>query len=501
MSMTKRCPGCCGAKQVLPIASFSERSRGGHESRCKRCRAAAQKLRDDAATARRAEADAELLREQEARARRIASDTDPLRLEDFDDEYDVGVGNVDSKAARRASSRASREKRQEFNAEMGSHAEDLKRAAASAPSRGGDVLSVMSDRSGSYIAKLAEQERRFQNRRLARTISLAQASEALNLQAYKQIAAEFFGSKIRATGCATRAPRKPAKRTVCLLLSDLHIGAELSSLDEPMPFGAIEEARRLEYVMRETIDYKPQHRGNSKLALLWNGDVIEGQLLHQLGAGAPLAEQKAAFWSYSRQMMAEFSHAFEEVEVHWQSGNHGRDKVRHPGRATWRKWDGHEFELGWALREMCRDLRNVTWNQPLHAVSKVNLHGATLCLTHADTEIKLGHPDKAYDRNARELAKINEAEIHGCRFDAFAFGHFHTGRVQYSHVPIVWNPALIPPNGHARSEGYVGEPCGQMLWEAVEGHPVGDVRMLKVDHRTDRDERLGTIIKPFRFPA
>lgn len=502
VSGTKTCSNPSCAKR-LPLAEFPRNAskKDGHENRCKTCHAAAQKKRDDAAQVKKDELAAKVLREAEARARRLNSDHEPLRVEDFDDEYDVSVGNVDTKAARKASAQASREKRQEFNAEMGAHADNLKQAAATAHERGGDVLSGMTGRSGSYIGKLAEQEHRFQNRRLARTISLAQASEQLNLQQMKMVARELFSSKIQAVGYAKKKPSKPMKRSAVLLLSDLHIGAELSSLDEPMPFRAIEEARRLEYVMRQAIDYKPQYRENTKLVVLWNGDVIEGQLMHQLGAGAPLAEQKAAMWMYGRQMMAEFSATFPEVEVHWQSGNHGRDKVRHPGRATWRKWDGHEFEIGFALQQMCSDLKNVTWNQPFRAVSAINLHGSILGLTHGDTEVKVGHPDSAAERNARQLDKVNATRVHGVEFDAWAFGHFHTPRYHCGHIRTIWNGALVPPNGHARSEGYIGDPCGQYLWEAVEGHPIGDVRFLEVGPFVDRDERLGHIIKPFRFEA
>lgn len=452
-------------------------------------------------TARADGADLEAIAAAEARARRMMSDHEPLRVEDLDSEYDVGVGNVHTPQAKKASAQASREKRQEFNARMAENTETLKRAAATAHQRGGDVLSAMSGDAGDYIGGLAEQERRFSNRRLARTISLAQANEALALQSLKQVAAQFFRDKVTATGFGTRVPEKPSKRSTVLLLSDLHLGAELSSLDEPMPFRAIEEARRLEYVMRETIDYKPHYRKDSELVLLIIGDIIEGQLGHQLGAGAPLAEQKAIAWMYLRRMIAEFSRAFPRVRVVCQPGNHGRDKQRHPGRATWRKWDGHEFEVYWALREMCSALRNVTFDIPFRAVSIVDLHGQNLLTTHADTEIELGHPDSAAEKNARALDRLNSTRLFGCEFAAGAFGHYHSGRVVYGNVTQVWNGALVPPNGHARASGYIGEATGQFLFESVPGHIVGDVRFLGVGPAQDRDERLGKIIEPFRFPT
>ncbi len=489
---TKYCSVCKELKYLTDYPRNVSKS-DGVESCCKVCH-----------NKRNAEYKAEKKREAEelrfasyqaAQSKRLASDHESLRAEDFD----VGVGNVPRNSAE--ARKAAAEKRQEFNAEMAHHATVLKQAANTAPQNGGDILSSMDERSGGYIGKLLEQEKRFQNRRLARTISLSQAAEALNLQHMKLVAEQFFSSKIQATGFATKKPNKAAKRSVCLLLSDWHIGAELSSLDEPMPFRALQEARRIEYLLRETIDYKPQYRSTTKLVLLINGDMMEGQLLHQLGAGAPLAEQKAAVWMYLRALIAELSAAFQEVEVHFQPGNHGRDKVRHPGRATWRKWDGHEFEVGFALEQMCKGLLNVTWHQPFKAVSIVNLHGSNLGLTHGDTEVKMGHPDKASEQNARQLDRINATRIWGVEFAAWAFGHFHTGRYHAGGIPTIWNGALVPPNGHARSEGYIGDPCCQFLWESVEGFPIGDVRVLRLDSSVDNDDKLGQIIKPFRFPT
>ncbi len=440
-----------------------------------------------------------IIQEEEARAKRLASDHDALKPEDLAGEYDVGVGNVPGQG--HVSAEASRNKRQEFNESMGNNAEALKRAAIKSSKGEGSVLDNMPGDSGSYIGKLAEQERRFGNRRLARTISLAQAGEALALQHFKLVADQCFRDKVVPTGYATRKPSTTAKRSVVIHLSDLHLGAELSAIDEPIPFRAVEEARRLEYVMRQTIDYKPQYRKNSECVLLLNGDLIEGQLMHQIGAGAPLTEQKAIFWHLMSRFVGELARAFPSVRVECQPGNHGRDKVRHPGRATWRKWDGHEFELYYALSLMCSGLKNVRWSIPFRAVSAIDLHGSILGMSHGDTEIKLGPPDTAAKNNARELDRINSTRLHGVEFDAWAFGHFHMPRYVPGKPRVIYNGALIPPNGHARASGYIGEPCGMFLWEAVEHYPIGDVRFIEVGPAQDRDERLGTILTPFRFPV
>lgn len=436
------------------------------------------------------------------RARRVASDFDALKPEDFsaDSEFDVGVGNSRAKDAGRLSAQASREKRQEFNAHMGEFATAMRDAAVDASRTGASISTIMPAEHAAYIANLAEQERRFGNRRWARSIAIAEAHEQLSREAMIWVADNYFRDKVEPTGYARfPRPETPAKRTVCVLLSDLHFGSELDSLDEPVSYRAIEEARRFEYVLRQVLDYKPQYREQTRLVILLNGDLIEGLLMHDLRSGSPLAEQKAIFWAYAAPFIAYCAQQYPEVLVVCQSGNHGRDKMRHPGRATARKWDGHEFEMYVALQRMCAPLKNVQWQIDFRAVSIVDLHGSTLGLTHADTEIKLGDPDTKSTDNGRILDRINSTRLYGVEFDVWAFGHYHKGRYVARSPRVVWNAALVPPNGYARGAGYIGEACGQFLWESVEGHPVGDVRFIEVGRSQDEDERLGKLIEPFRF--
>lgn len=476
----KRCSKC-KQNRAKPAFSPDPSKKDGLKSQCKECRAAKQSEREAKSNERH---DAET----EAQLGRIESDYAALRAEDFD----VSVGNTAETPAQRAErSQAARQKRQEFNANMGRTAEAL---------RGSDGKpDNMPAELGTYVANLAEQERRFGNRRLARSISLAQAHEALALRQFKAAAAEYLSGKITPTGYARKKPGGPAKRSVCLLLSDLHLGSELSALDNPVPFRAVEESRRLEYLLRQLLDYKPQYRAQSEAVLLLNGDLIEGLLQHDFRDGAPLTEQKVIFWRYFAPFIGYVAQQYPNVRVVCQPGNHGRDKVRHPGRATSAKWDGHETSMYFALEQMCSSLKNVTFQIDFRAVSVIDLHGAKLGMTHGDTEVKIGDPDTKALQNGSVLDRINSTNLYGEQFSAWCFGHYHKPRYQPRSPRVVYNGALVPPNGYARSAGYIGEPCGQFLWEAVEGYPVGDIRFVEVGVSQDHDERLGSLIPPFRF--
>jgi hypothetical protein len=502
----RTCAGCTTEKPLEEFRKDASRPLGRHTT-CIECynrrgrdKAAAKLIRE---TERAAQALAKEQAELAARERRLASNHAALRPEDFA----TGVANDDPSdpKVRKLSRQASAEKRQEFSQRMADHMVNTREAAVRAARDGGDVLDNMPVATGGYVGELAEQERRFGNRRLARSLSLTAANEELSRRMFIDTARQYFAGKIVPAGYARKPHSAPIKRTVCCMLSDLHIGADLSPVDNPVPFGAVEEARRLEYVLRQVIDYKPQYRSNSELLLAFNGDGIEGLLLHDLRDGSPLAEQQAAFLSYMMSFIGACSAAFPRVRMVWQAGNHGRNKLRHPGRATSSKWDGLEWALGFTLQMATANLKNVAWATDARGVlnrkpySAVDLHGAYVGFTHADTEIKLGHPDTKADSNFKILQGINSSRRYGVEFAGWGFGHYHTGRHQLGDgMRILWNPALIPPNGHARSMDYGGS-CGQFVWEAVEGHPIGDVRLCEVGPAQDRDERLGGIIKPFRF--
>jgi hypothetical protein len=474
-------------KDEAVVEEFSAAARGRiakQERDSEKARIEAEKLRASAA----------------ARQSRLDSDFAALRADDFDsdDDFDTSVAN-DPKS-KGLSKQAAAEKRQEFSRAMGQAAVDIRRAAVADMNGDGDLIGDMTPETGSYIGKLAEQERRFGNRRLARSISLFAAGEEQARRLWSMACRQYLTGRVVPTGYAAKGPStRRLKRSVVLLLSDLHLGADLSGAENPMPFRKVEEARRLEYVMRQAIDYKPQYRSDSELVVLWNGDLIEGLLQHDFRDGAPLTEQKVVFQRHAERMMGEFARAFPKVRAFWQPGNHGRDKLRHPGRATSSKWDGHEWQMGYALMRACSALKNVTWDLPFRAICKVDLHGSTLGLTHGDTEVKLGDPDTKAKDNAQILDAINANGTYGSYFDAWAFGHFHKPRYLPRRIRTVFNGALVPPNGHARTSGYISESCGQYLWEAVEGHPIGDLRFIEVGREQDEDERLGTILEPFRF--
>jgi predicted phosphodiesterase len=480
----------CGVEKPLTDFRQAKETLDGRRGACKLCEAEQARLRrakaktrvepdplddleitvvDDKAAAKEAD-----------RKRRLESDYAPLGVDNY---------NFSDDGEQYVSGEGSRQKRQEYNDAMGNVAD----------------LLVENDpaRLGRYMAALAEDERRFMARRTARSVSLAVARDALYQRQFLQAAREYLQGKVEPSGYALDPKPYTGKRAAVLLLTDLHFGSELAARDNPNPFMALEEARCFEKVVREAAEFKHGHRENMELVVLLGGDLIEGFLAHDMRAGAPLVEQEIAFLKYMSAAFQLWAGVYQKVRVACVPGNHGRDKLRHPGRATEMKWQGIEFGLYKKLEMMCSTLPNVSWDIPMLPVATVPLPGGhKLLLHHGDTEPKMGDPDTKASQNASTLNTVNATRLYGTTYDVSACGHFHKPRLQpHKTITAVFNGALVPSNGHARAEGYVNEPCGQWLFEAVEGYPVGDARLIQVGPATCKDEALGKLIRPFRFAS
>lgn len=352
-----------------------------------------------------------------------------------------------------------------------------------------------------YISNLAEDEQRFIKRRRARSVSIGVARDLLMQRQFLALAAQQFTGRIEPSGYALKGmTERVGDRILNVHFSDLHIGAKLKAGENPNPFGAKEEARRLAWVALEAAEWKTQYRDTTTLNLYLNGDVIEGQLEHDQDDGEPLAEQELAFTIYLGKVISFLSSAFPFVRVYCQTGNHGRNKLRHEGRATTSKWNSFEWRLYKTQELMASSLKNVQFFIPKAPVCIIPLFDKHLLLTHGDTELKLADPDTKGSSYETELNRINANLTYGAHIDLLAIGHFHKGRVlTFNRAEAMVNGALVPGNGHARTSGYGPTACGQQMWESVRGHALGDYRFIRVGPDQDNNADLDRIVSPFDY--
>ncbi len=404
--------------------------------------------------------------------RRLASDHEAVKPGDLAADY--SAPNYD------------REKKQEYNEKMGQFGQFLRDSTPESTAK--------------YISLVAENEKRWLGKRLGRSHAIGAARELLFLRQFEEVATRI---QWPVYGPAPRKIHSFAKRMQTLTLSDLHIGANLPAYENPESFDFTTAGRRLASLALRTGEYKTQYRDVTSLNLCLNGDIFEGMLGWNDADNAPLAEQMVASGHFLFAIICHLAREFPVgVEIFCEPGNHGRNKLAHPGRATSSKWNSFETVLYKFLEKQCASLPNVKFHIPKMAALVIPLFDKRALMTHGDTELKLKSPSSSGGKASWDaaIAAVN-AERRYCAepIDILIAGHFHDPDVMFFKNSIgLANGALVPPNGHARTAGYAGV-CGQFLFESVPGYAFGDSRFLRLDTAQDADSSLDAIVPPFKW--
>lgn len=338
--------------------------------------------------------------------------------------------------------------------------------------------------------------------------SRKETNDAANAEAFlrrfTEVCTKVFDKKIVPTGYSAKAEPKTKKtgiqRELNLLLSDVHFGSCLDARSVPLPYGFVEEARRLAYVVQNAVEYKRQYRAETRLRLHLGGDIIQGQL-HDPRDGEPLSVQTCDAIYLLTQAVTVLAAAFPEVEIDCVSGNHDRITSRHKERATLEKWDSISTIIYYAIKQATAGLKNVKVNIPRTPYVTYSSFGSRCFGTHGDTVLNPGYPGSNINVKSMEVQidKINASLTNTEEYKLFWVGHVHTGTVVHlgNGAKLITNAALIPSDEYSISIGLFENSCGQSMWESVPGHVVGDYRFIEVNGGTDKDKSLDKIIKPF----
>lgn len=321
------------------------------------------------------------------------------------------------------------------------------------------------------------------------------------LETTEKFAARVFSGRVIPNKNLFNGSKYKHNRIVNVVLSDLHIGSDLKkSKTGALDFGTLEESRRLAAVVKEIINYKPQYRKETELELLLLGDIIQGQL-HDQRDGAVLAEQKCRAMHLLTQFVSQLAIYYPKIRVRCATGNHGRNTSRHRERATLDKYDSHETEIYYAVKNACSRLTNVEIFIPLTPYVSYEVFGKRILCTHGDTVLNPGNPASAINIKLLEnqINKINASLSDSEEYAVAIVGHVHTASMTHlgNGTVMITNGALIPVDQFAVSIGCLESTCGQWMFESVKNYPVGDSRLIKVDAKTDKDTSLDSIIKPW----
>jgi predicted phosphodiesterase len=319
--------------------------------------------------------------------------------------------------------------------------------------------------------------------------------EAFLLQV-EEMASRVFGNIVVSDTLKRRTA--PSSRKVFLALSDLHFRALLNNFDHPYQYGPEEEARALSYVTQETIDFAKENKDRKDLTVLVLGDVIEN-VLHDARTGAPLAEQACAAIYLLSSMVGILAAHFNNVDVICVTGNHGRIKSRHPGRAFDQKWDSIETIIYYGLKSAVNTLKNVDVNIEVKQYAEFSVLGERGFATHGDGVVEPGTPSRTI--NVAKLEHLTSKvghELNGKPYGVVVVGHVHTASVSQlgNGTTLIINGSTMPVSPYGISKGFWGDTQAQVMWEATSENPVNQVKFIRINEKVYSDRQL-RLIAPF----
>lgn len=316
------------------------------------------------------------------------------------------------------------------------------------------------------------------------------------LESFKQILEE---NPIKVHKPVKHNKKKKIKRAIFGKLSDLHIQAQID--EEEMgglnKFGNIEEARRLAFYMRELGSYKEHHREETELILPLNGDIGQG-IIHDIESTPPMTTQFAAMLHLLTQAISYAASKYSKVRLVMVGGNHLRFMHKsNKGRQTSQKWDSFSTLLYIALEYALKDHENIEFETPVTPYALIEVLNHKYFITHGDTVLNVGNPGKNISTEQLKN-KVNDLISGLGHIDAVLVGHVHVPcyTTLNNGTDLVINGSLSGIDPFCQSIGlFKNNPC-QVMFEATEEYPVGDVRVVRLQC-ADELEELDKIIQPF----
>jgi predicted phosphodiesterase len=290
-------------------------------------------------------------------------------------------------------------------------------------------------------------------------------------------------------------PALPSSCETVAFLSDVHFGSIIDAME--VPGGGYDwpiAARRMGLFASQVAAYKPHHRERSTLRLLLAGDLIEGEI-HGRGPHLDaLAMQIDGCRQILTSMIDYLRHHYARIEVECTGGNHDRWAHRE-GRAVTQKWDGIATTIYRGLAAIFRDCSDVTFHIPRTPYTTWQAPGGTWCaVTHGDTVFSASNPGRRIDvqKLATQTRAWNSARRDGERLEVVAVGHYHTPLFTEldDGIALLINGCGSGASTYGQSLGWHGSNPIQLLWESVPGHPVGDVRFVRLGAADATHERI-----------
>lgn len=330
-------------------------------------------------------------------------------------------------------------------------------------------------------------------------------SEYLADRVRTSLAEALEQNPIRVTGLRKKWDRLdvvPRKRELVALLSDLHYGLIVDPTEvEGNAYNWTVAARRTARLAEQIVTWKPEHRKETELTLVLAGDLIQGAI-HAVSEGnvTLLTEQVHGASCILIALIDLLRHHYRRIKVHCVGGNHDRMLHRGEGRATSAKWDSFASIIHMLLQAAFREADDVSFNVPRAPYVTFELPGGALAYaTHGDTVTTSGNVGRnvPVERIAQRVYALDASGVFAKPIDVVMLGHVHVPLLTQlpNGAHLVVNGALSGIDAFAQSIGVLASHPAQVIFEAVDGHPVGDFRIVRLKE-ADSIAAYDEVIRP-----
>jgi hypothetical protein len=308
----------------------------------------------------------------------------------------------------------------------------------------------------------------------------------------------FSKNKVTLTTGNYVKKKKPTRKTLTLLWSDLHFGIDVFDHEVyKSRYNWLIASRRMGMLCQDAVDWDDVQE--TELRIILNGDIMQG-VIHLNDANIrPMTEQiwgATAILTSSLDFLRRF---FGKITVVCLPGNHDRMTYKDTGRATTQRWDSHAHSVYLALKQGFRDDTGVSFEIPTTAIGlSDDMNDGYILSAHGDTEPDPRNISKKIDteRLAIKLLKLKESQAVDRKISVALFGHWHTPTIQMlpSGTWIVVNGSLI--GSEPFGQNVVGEfNCqpAQIMFDSEPGRPLNKLRIVQVKE-ADNDKNYNKIV-------
>lgn len=382
------------------------------------------------------------------------------------------------------------------NNEIGEILGKTENAIRKAYERFKDIGNSDDDFINNLLSKRSAQKRSSKNAKEVRIVLDHLEERETFLEEFKSI---LKTTKFKIHPKVVKKVKKKNKRTLVAHLSDTHFGANIQPDDVGgiNKYTNIEEARRLAYFTKEISEYKLEHRKDTELVVMLNGDLIQG-VIHNIDCTIPLTTQFSTVLSLLTQSLSYLANSFNSVKVVCLTDNHARAMHRpEKGRHTQNRWDSYATMFHVGLRYALTSHKNISFEIPTTPYWYGKIQGHNFFVAHSDSVLSTGSIGKSISVSVIN-SKINDLSSGIGKIDVVMAGHTHIDMktTLNNGTVLLCNGCMSGIDEYALSLGITKNLPSQQLFEVTEKYAVGDMRTIMLEEADERKE-LDLIIEPF----